>query len=108
MKRLKLMQSITGGIIKTNTEAITQKVEEDTLMLEVTTEGLPTIPIKELRQPPKTEGHTKETVVTRTKVTKEVELKTMVETMTRMIVNIVKTRPFLWRNVGNFKLRKPQ
>jgi hypothetical protein len=77
-------------------------------MLEVTKEGLPTIPIKELHQLPKTEGHTEETVVTKTKETKEVKLKTMVETMTRMIVNIVKNQAILWRNVGNFKLKKPQ
>ena len=93
-KNLKLMQSITGAVIKPTTEAIIQEVEEDTQLLEVVTEDLP-ITIRELHQLPKTKEHTEETVVTKAKITEEAKLKTMVETMTKTIVNIAKRQATL-------------
>ena len=91
IKRLKLMQSITGAIIKTTTEATIQEVEEDTQLLEEAIEDLPTIIIKEHHQPPKAEAHSKEIVVTKTKTTEEAKTaaKAMAVT-TKTSVNIAK------------------
>ena len=108
MKKPKFTPSITGAIFKTTTEATILKEEEDTQMLEVATEDLPIITIKVLHQPPKAEEPIKETVVTKTKVTEVVKLKTMVETMTRTIVDIAKNQATLWKNVGNYKPKKHQ
>ncbi len=77
-------------------------------MLEVATEDLLIITTKVLHQPPKAEELIKETVVTKTKVTEVVKLKTMVEIMTRTIVDITKSQATLWRNAGNFKPKKHQ
>ena len=90
IKKLKLMQSITGVIIKTITEATIQEVEEDTQLLEEAIEDLPTI-IEEHHQLPKAEDHSGEIVVTKTKATEEAKMaaKTMAAT-TKTSANIVK------------------
>jgi hypothetical protein len=73
----------------------------------VVTEDLP-ITIKELHQLPNTKERTKEIVVTKAKITEEAKLKTMVETMTKTIVNIIKSQATLWKNVGHSKPRNHQ
>ena len=90
IKKLKLMQSITGVIIKTITEATIQEVEEDTQLLEEAIEDLPTI-TKEHHQLPKAEVHSGEIVVTKTKATEEAKMaaKTMAATA-KTSANIVK------------------
>jgi hypothetical protein len=91
IKKLKLMQSITGAIIRTTTEATIQEVEEDTQLLEEAIEDLLTITIKEHHQLPKAEALLEEIGVTKTKTTEEA--KTTARTMaatTRTSVNIVK------------------
>jgi hypothetical protein len=108
-KKLKLMQSITGPIIKTTTEATIQKVEEDTQLPGEATEDHSRVTIKEHHQPPKAEAHIEEIVVTKTKTTEEA--KTPARTMTattRTSVNIAKHLATLWKNVGNSKPRNYQ
>ena len=92
------MQSTTEEISKTTPEAIIQGAEVDThLPKEVTGDPQTTMveAIEEHHQPIRVEEHTGETAVTKAKATEEAKIKTMVEAMTRTIVNIARNQATL-------------